>query len=305
VAARRLAVIAWATQANGLLPIRGAEVAALLRRVPFGAKLAGRDDLDCIDGFALTLSVPYWLNEALGGKVAAPLVTEIQLIEAHLLVYLQFLDDELDRQTQMGAGDSQAPLDAARERLLRLFERSDPFWATYAALADEQRASARWEIESRFAPSPPFDDELFRRLANKAALLRWPAAALARLAGRPEDASRLDDLFGRLLGVFLLLDDLEDFEEDAGRGQINAVLCAGGVRSRDPLHFYASVLRGTAAVCAKGRRELAALRRACPQGSFQRTCEYLEQGFADRENAVPRRCRARIASHLFGQLAAH
>jgi hypothetical protein len=304
LARRRQAVIAAGTQAAGLLPIRETEIAALLRLVPFGARLAAPSEGDRLNGFALTLSMPFWLNEILGRPVALRTVKEIQVIEAHLLVYLQFVDDLVDGQSQIGSGDPDSVLESAHRRLARLFGRDDPFWKQYAALADEQAASVRWEIESRGKLRPPFDDELFRNLASKGALLRWPAAALARLAGRPEEALRLDDLFGRLLGVFLLLDDLNDFEEDAARGQINAVLCAGGAASRESLHFHAAVARGTGPVCAKGHRELVALRSKGPEGTFQRTCDYLDERFAELETALPKRCGALVASHLFGELAA-
>jgi hypothetical protein len=287
------------------LPVTQAKLASLLRRVPFGAAIAPRRKTDGISGYSLVLSMPSWLNELLGNALQPRLIDELQLIEAHELVYLQFLDDALDGQSQMGRGDPDRAHDAARQRLARLFHRHDPFWEDYRRLEREQRASARWEARRRRGPMPAFDAALFRAIAAKGALLRWPASAIARLANRAATRERLDSLFNRFLGVLLLLDDVADVEEDAQAGRINTVLCAGRVPSRDPLEFYPFACRGAQIVCAKARTELARLFRAAPSSSgFAAACAKL----IDRCNATARdfrlRCQWRTAQHIFATIAA-
>jgi hypothetical protein len=292
------------TAPHGLLPIEGRDIVAMLRRVPGAGRLAAAARRGGIHGYAITLSMPCWLNELLGNAVPARVLNEIQLIEAHLLVYLQLVDDRMDGQSQLGPGHAELSLERAHERLLRLFGPDHPFWIHFGALAAEQETSARWEIGNRRGRLPPFDDAFVARLASKGALLRWPAAALSCSAGQSEKTAALDDFFARFLGVFLLLDDLADFEEDAERKQINAVLCAAGTRSAARLRFYPAVARGAREVCAKGRNELATLRRRGPRGSFRRTCDYLADLFGEAETRVTARCAAGALKHFFAQLTA-
>lgn len=281
------------------LPISSAGVAALLRQVPFGERMVRPAPSEGVSGYRLILSAPCWLGELLGS--AKDLVAEAQLIEAHILVYLQFLDDEIDGQSQIGPGDASAVLRAAEERLGRLFAPTDAFWDEYRSLAAQQAASARWEAEGRDRTPPPFDEALFRALCAKGALLRLLSPAMARLAGRPERVAALDDLFTRFLGVVLLLDDLTDFEEDADRGQINALLSAAQATSRDPLHFHPRVARAAAEVGAKVRSELDYLGQA---GSpvLSLACEGLAAQCNLQIESVAGRCRAATARHMLSLL---
>ena len=167
----------------------------------------------------------------------------MQIIQAHLLIHLQLVDDVLDAQDQIGPGDAALPLDGAVIRLPRLFGPGHIFWASWRALLDQQAASARWELEGRTGPLPAFNDALVEALAAKGAILRWPAAAMALLEPKPAMVSPLAEISVGVLAFMLMLNDLADFEGDAARGQINAVLCAAAARSREPLDFYARTPR--------------------------------------------------------------
>ncbi len=288
-----------------LLPVSQEKVRELVRRVPFGASLARADAPMEISGYAVMLSMPTWLNELLGNALTKRVVRELESIQAHVLIHLQLLDDVMDGQSQIGPGDPAVPRGIAEQRLTRLFNPGDPFWRDYQRLSNEQEAAARWEIAGRGAPLPRLDDALFDAIASKGALLRWPASAVARLAGRPRAVRLLDDVFARVLGVVLLFDDLSDFEEDAGRGQINAVLCAGGISSRDPLHFYPNVLRGARAVCDKARVELAWLKKVGPSGGgLAAMCDHWSARCGEVLEPFAIRCQAATAGYIFGSLAA-
>jgi len=285
-------------QAGPSLPVGNAEAAALLRRVPFGEALATEGATDDLNGYTLVLSLPRLLNELLGNVVAGSVIEELQLIEAHLLIHLQFLDDDLDGQSQMGPGDPAVPLHAALQRLANLFGPDDPFWKDYERLTEEQEWSARWERAGRGAPLPSFDDALFRALIAKAALLRWPASALARLAGRSDARCFLDDVSGRLIGVVLLFDDLADVEEDAQKGQVNSVLCAGRVAADDGVDFHLQALRGGGPVCAKAHAELARVKEAVPNTALARLCDHLAERCTALEGAFAEDRWTRVTHHI-------
>jgi hypothetical protein len=286
------------------LPVGRDRARALVRSVPFGANVAtGGAAGEVASGYELVLSMPCWLDELLGHPLATPVIEEIQLIEAHFLVYLQFVDDAIDGQSQIGPGSPGKVLASAEARLGQLFRRGDPFWKDYRRLVEEQHASARWELEHRDLPVPRFDEAVFRAIAAKAALLRWPAAAMARLADKAHARKRLDDIFVRFLGVALLLDDLSDVEEDARLGQVNSVLCAGRVVTREPLDFYPAALRGAEAVCDKARFELDWLaRRGSPGGGFAAACSLIRRWFDDALAAFAESCHAGAAAHVFRSL---
>ncbi len=280
------------------------ELSRLLRSVPFGERLASGDAPGRVSGCVLMLALPGWLNEWLGDPLPQSTVREMQLIQANLLVHLQFRDDAIDGQSRMGRDDPAVPLASGEEALARLFPPGDPFWDDYRRLCGEQEASAQRELQGRGAPVPPWDDALLRAIGGKGAMLRWPASALARLCGRPEAKESLDDLCVRLLRVALLFDDLADFEEDADRGRINAVLCAGGVAAGDPLQFHTSARRGAETVCATIRAELDALRQAARERTeFAVACEHLKEECAAALATFAGRCEVRMAAHLFGMLA--
>jgi hypothetical protein len=291
--------------ASAPFPVGRKRARALMRSVPFGARVRGAGAAgEVASGYELMLSMPCWLDELLAYSLPPAVVDEIQLIEAHFLLYLQFVDDAIDGQSQIGPGDPGDVLAAAEARLAQLFPRNDPFWKDYRRLVEEQTASARWEIDQRNRPLPRFDEAVFRAIASKGALLRWPAAAMARLAGKAHARERLDDIFARFVGVALLLDDLSDVEEDARCGQVNSVLCAGRVVAWDPLDFYPAALRGAETVRRKARAELDWLARCGSTGSgFAAACTVIRHWFDDAFAAFADSCHAGAAAHVFRTLA--
>ncbi|MFL5311369.1 MAG: hypothetical protein ACJ79H_13040 [Myxococcales bacterium] len=280
------------------------EVGRLLRSVPFGERLAAGHAPRRASGCALMLELPALLNEHLGEPLPQSIVRELQLIQANLLVHLQFRDDAVDGQSTMGGGEPGAPLASAEEGLARLFPPGDPFWDDYRRLCGEQQASERWELRARGSPLPPWNDALLDAIGGKGAMLRWPASAVAGLCALPEAKGSLEDLCARLLRVALLFDDLADFDDDADRGRINAVLCAGGITAGDALHFHSSAQRGAETVCATIRAELDAVRQAAHESTeLAATSEHLKEECAAALAAFVGRCETRISAHLFETLA--
>ena len=208
---------------------------------------------------ALVLLFPDWAAELVEARVPRE---ELRIIQARVLAAGLAHDDCLDAK---GDGLRSAPLLCeAQRRLSRLFEAAHPFWRQWDRLLREQTASARWELSAR---PRRFDAALVRALGRKAALLRWPAHAVAHLSGRPGQARRLDQIFERFLCVLQLFDDLADVDEDARAGQINSALVARRAAGT-PL---ADVL-----VHATARDELVRLRRRA-HGSFAALCADLAQ----------------------------
>lgn len=240
-----------------LFPLRWPRLRLTLREVHRRAGKAGAPAKP-FSGRALVLLFPDWAAEQAGARVP---LQELRAIQARVLAAVLVRDEWLDKG---GDGSRVAPLlTEAERRLARLFLEGHPFWRQWRRLLRAQAASARWE---RSARPRRFDAGLVRALGGKAALLRWPAHAVAHLAGRPGQAGRLESMFSRFLGVLQLFDDLADVEEDERSGQINAALVAD--RAGTPL---AGLM-----VLAAAREELASLRREA-RGSFAAVCARLER----------------------------
>ncbi len=248
-------------------------------------------------GFGLMISMVSWLDELLGGSLSSACLQELERAQAALLELLQHEDDALDRQSKADPKTAGASLEELRGRIRSIVPEPSSFWMAFERLHAEQQASAVWECEHR-GRLLPFDDALLRALARKGALLRWPAWALPEIAGQPERAAILDGLFERFLAVAILFDDLRDFEEDWERGQVNAVICAGGIRSREPLHFYASAATGAGLVCDKAEYELLRIAAEVPGSGLARFCEYRARRCKSTAAVIAEACRIRSLDHV-------
>jgi hypothetical protein len=264
---------------------------ALGRKVP---RLRGRARR--LGGFILALTVPHWANELTGAKLSGKVLRELQLLQAHLLLFALVYDPILDgnARARTNPGEMIPLLLEVHCGLSAFFAVGDAFWPDYRSLTRQQLESSRWEIAGRCRPAPRFDRDLIGSLGLKASLLRWPAFAVARLAGRPEMAKSLDRIFDRFYRVLQLLDDLTDVETDRAKGQINAVLAAMGElpRSMSP-ELRAAI--GTARVCAAARAELRKVKRELrgPAGRFALACEYLDDRCRESEQRA-----SVLAGHL-------
>ena len=285
--------------ANGVLAPR--QLSALKRGVN-GWSAGARTLPDAIGGFGLTLSLVPWLDELLGSPATARELRELLAIQALAFAWLQCADDALDGQRQAGAIDAAGTLVLAEARLAALFTRRAGFWTAWRRLMATQRASWRWEEESRKRPLLRFDRALLRKLGDKAALLRWPAWALAELSGQPGRGRALDAASARVITAAILLDDLGDFDEDFDRRQVNAVLCAGRVSSRDDLVFFPAAARGAFRVCAAAIAELEPIRRTYSGTRFAAACAHLQERFKQLGPATLARCQARTMATVLGSL---
>ena len=152
------------------------------------------------EGSAFARAVPRWANDLTGGKLPDEVVSELERVQARLLsfsaVYDRFLDRDASRWTN--PGELIALLTEVQIGLASFFDARHPFWRDYRALVRQQVESARWEITGRGHRPPRFDAALVRALGRKLSLLRWPASAVPRLAGKPAEIARLEGLVKKL-----------------------------------------------------------------------------------------------------------
>jgi hypothetical protein len=243
--------------------------------------------------------------ELCGGS-SAQIRAELECVQLLVLCCGLLQDSLIDTP---GSGQGASPWDAAllsaqaQRRLSAIFPAKDSFWNHYFRVLREQAESARWE-SSASARRQRFDRVLLRALGRKAAWLRWPAFAVARLSGTPRKASMLDRLLERLLIAHQLLDDLLDVEDDARSGQPNGVLAA---MKRAPADQFAKpVVRAHAArkVCAAARAELRAILSSVPPGAGIAQHARLLLGSCDRlEARAAETARLRLAAEVVAQLA--
>ncbi|HEY6910055.1 MAG TPA: hypothetical protein VI356_11840 [Myxococcales bacterium] len=239
-----------------------ARVAARMRAASgarFGNATAGG-----LSGHAIALAVPRWLVAASGvpaeaTRPAAAVLAQLESVQALLLLHLQQVDDEVDVQRQACRGDHF--LAAASERLRALLGDAPRFRREFARLRREQEETSAWELARRGRPYTSARTADLLRIAGRAALLRWPAAAIAHLLARPRLLPRLERMAQSLLLVALLLDDLADVADDAARGGCNAVLLAGRAPPPESSLFHDGVSRGALFVARWIESEIDALAR--------------------------------------------
>jgi hypothetical protein len=251
---------------------------------------------------AAALLVPRWLGELAGG-LPRPVLRELEAAQLLLLCGGLLHEALLDgpKQARFTAWDAATLHARAQERLASLFPPGDPFWRGFAKVLREQAASARWELRMR-GRRPRFGARLLRALGSKAALLRWPAFAVPRLCGG-RTADRCDRLLLRLFIAHQLLDDLLDVDQDAARGQPNAVLAALGMPAADPLDRERQRARARRQVCAAARGQLRALVRALPAGcGLSRHCGHLLRSCDELEEQAGEIAALGAAAHVLEAL---
>jgi hypothetical protein len=283
----RFSPVGW-NELDRLLVESARAVGRKARRLPGRVRTLG--------GFTLALTVPHWASELTGAKLSGKVLRELQLLQAHLLSFAVVYDKVLDgdARAQTNPGEMIPLLLELHCGLSKFFPAGDAFWLDYRRLVNEQLKSARWEIAGRGRPAPSFDADLVRWLGLKLALLRWPAFAIARLAGRPEMAKPLDRVFDRFYRVLQLCDDMTDVETDRAKGQINAVVAVmAELRRRASPEMAAAI--ATARVCAAARAELKKIRRELPgpAGRFGLACQFLDDRCRKTEEGA-----SLLASHL-------
>ena len=250
-----------------------------------------------------TLHFPRWAEEWCGQRLTRAERTQLQAVQAHLLAWIVLRDGiaDGDSGTLGNLPDLMPLLFEAQHRLGLLFGPGDPFWGDYRCLVRQQVGADRWER------APPvharFNHILVTRLGRKAALLRWPAGAVARRLCRPSSVKEIDSAFDDLLAALQLFDDILDVEEDAAAGQVNAVLVAGGaVGSIDPMRLQEHIEAGISPVYTAARSRLLRLTRCRGGiGAFSRS---LLAGSVDGERRALEVARNRRAGAFLAQLLA-
>jgi len=277
------------------LDVRRSVIAKRLRRALEGSP--------SLTGATASLALPRWASDLVGG-IGDERCRELQAIQL-LLLMGGLIQDSVADGASLGfltAWDSIPLFEKARARLGRIFPADDPFWRGYTRVLGQQIASARWELRWR-GRQPPFDAALLRRLGRKAALMRWPAYAVASLKHKPALGPRLDRLFERLFSVLQVLDDFTDEQEDAEAGRINALVSATGKSSSQQPSGQAKRARAAKAAARLARKEVQMLARLVPPSSSLAACCKELQGWCDEmEKRVVEDARIRILDHVLNRL---
>jgi hypothetical protein len=249
------------------------------------------------------LLFPRWAEEECGAVL--PLRERRRLVgaQAHLLAAGLLRDRIADGEN--GAVDDLPDLLPlwleAHSRLAGLFPQSDPFWVDFRRLVREQASADRWERTNN--QGERFERSLLRRLGQKTAVLRWPAAAVARRLRRPRIAQTIERFFDDLLTAFQILDDVVDAREDAATGQINAVLVAAAAAPGEKeLPLDARILRAIPSACREARLRLA--RVSARPGSLGRFARSLLDGFDDNVQKTIDAVRARAVCDILEGITA-
>jgi hypothetical protein len=258
-----------------------------------------------LGGVTVSLALPRWASELVGG-IGDERCRELQAVQLLLLLAILIQDAVLDRDDigLTNAWDSIPLFEEARSRLGRIFPVGDPFWGGYTRVLTQQIASARWELRWR-GRQPRFNIGLLRRLGRKAALMRWPAYAVASLKAKPALGPRLDRSFERLFTVLQVLDDFIDEHEDAEAGQINALVSATIKPPGQNPSGQARRARAAKAAATLARKEVEMLARVVPQSSSLASCCKELRGWCNElEKRVVGDARIRILDHVFDRLLA-
>jgi hypothetical protein len=277
------------------LDLRRSVVAKRLRRALEGSP--------SLTGATASLALPRWASDLVGG-IGDERCRELQAIQL-LLLMSGLIQDSVADGTSLGrlSGWDSIPLfEEARVRLGRIFPAGDPFWRGYTRVLRQQIASERWERRWR-GRQPPFDAGLVRRLGRKAALMRWPAYAVASLKHKPAVGPRLDRLFERLFSVLQVLDDFVDEREDAEAGRINALISATGKSSGQHPSGQAKRARAARVAARLARKEVEMLARLVPPSSaLAACCKELRGWCNEMEKRVVKDARIRILDHVLNRL---
>jgi hypothetical protein len=231
------------------------------------------------------LAVPFWVGELLGADVRAEPWFETA-VEAQALIsaYVKAADDLLDRDRESERQSGEVIpkllplLCEANLRILSVKFPSKVVALQYRRLLNAQHKASAWELRHRKHPERELSEKVLWRLADKAAILRWPAFFVSSWLGRSStDGARADAILREMFLVMQLIDDLLDFPGDAQNGQPNAVLIASGTPStRDALCFGMSCRTSVARVSAIARRQAEQLLKRVPDGTyFEKLCATL------------------------------
>jgi len=259
-----------------------------------------------VTGYQVAVSFPRILAELVPARLPERDLSIAVRAQALLYRVGMRLDANMDCAPDRGAVARALPeVAACHLQLFRLFPPRDPFWHHFERLQREQIVAVDWELRTQKAPPARFDRRLVGWLTRKSALLKWPAAAVCRLASRPRDLARLERVASELIGILQLFDDLVDVEEDEEAGIPNALAVETVTQRRRMRSAPPSIVRASAMirVCRVLRGLIDDLRQRAPPGTMlARHCEEFARRAA-RIESIARRRRL-LETVLFSSVAA-
>lgn len=266
------------------------------------------------NSWSLTLAVPIWTGELLGADVRSqPWFTTAIEAQAFVSAYVKAADDLLDQdrspaEPSIDVVPKLLPLlGEANLRILGVRRVPPAVVRQYHRLLAEQHDASAWELRARLRPERQLSAGVLRRLAAKAAILKWPAFFVPLWLGRPSSAgTRIAATLEQTFLVMQLLDDVVDFSRDAFNRQPNAVLIAAGHPSpHDRLRFWTLARRSIPRILELARRRAEQLeRRAPPRTHFQKLCKLLVQAVDELERAAGETSSLQILNAVLETMAA-
>ena len=174
------------------------------------------------------LHFPFCFREAFA-TVALEDVRTIALSGILWMSYMRAQDDAIDR-----TGETPNPnflflrdlyLRESLHLLYRLFPHSSPFWKFYSTYFDEYARSVLYEKANHSSIDSTFDDGEFHSIAKgKAAMAKYPVAALAVMSGQEEKLPPLTESLDCYHVGYQYWDDLVDWKEDLSSSKYTLLL---------------------------------------------------------------------------------
>jgi len=174
------------------------------------------------------LYFPFCFREAFA-TVALEDVRTIALSGILWMSYMRAQDDTIDK-----AGQTLNPnflflrdlyLRESLHLLYRLFPYNSQFWNLYSTYFDEYARSVLCEKANHSSIESTFDDGEFHRIAKgKAAMAKYPVAALAVLSGEEEKMLLLTESLDCYHVGYQYWDDLVDWKEDLASSKYTLLL---------------------------------------------------------------------------------
>jgi hypothetical protein len=173
------------------------------------------------------LHFPFCFLEAFAG-VAVDDVRTVSLSGVLWMSYMRAQDDTVDKQ-----GTLDPTFLFLRDLYLResvhllcgLFPYASPFWASYSTYFDEYARAVLLENRNHASIESPYDEEEFCIIAKgKAAMAKYPLAALAILSARDEKMLLLTESLDYFHVGYQYWDDLVDWKEDLAASKYSFLL---------------------------------------------------------------------------------
>jgi squalene-hopene/tetraprenyl-beta-curcumene cyclase len=180
------------------------------------------------------LHFPFCFREAFPA-IEVERVRIIALSAVMWMSYMRAQDDTIDRNTSVDPlilFVRDLYLRESLHLLYALFPAESKFWNSYSAYFNQYATSVLRETQNHFAARSQYDVEEFCAIAKgKAAMAKFPVAALAELSGSSEKVSLLTESLDCFHVGYQYWDDVVDWKEDLAASKYSLLLSRATERS--------------------------------------------------------------------------